>query len=119
MTKTIDRTREKRRGPAHVLNPRTHCVSVRLNDEELKYIDSMRGGMARGEYLRCATFDTIPPTIPEVNKAAWVELSRSASNLNQIAKRLNEININFSENNIDFIKEELDKFRNSLLGISQ
>ena len=53
--------------------------------------------------------------IPEVNRQAWVELSRSASNLNQIAKKLNE----GDQADIEQIRKELAAFRAALIGTDQ
>lgn len=71
---------------------RVHCVSVRLNDNELLWLDFVRGqvGLQRGEYLRFAALSTLPPVIPPVNQEAFRLLSRVSANLNQLAKRLNQ-----------------------------
>lgn len=115
-TKTINPSREKRRGPIPLVDPRTHCVSVRLNDNELQKLDNQRGRMARGEYLRCAALDELPPTIPALNQQAWVELSKAAGNLNQIAKKLNSIeNADLLDTDIKLIMLELAEFRTRLL----
>lgn len=92
---------------------RTHCVSVRLAESELSELDKKRKkvGLKRGEYLRAAGFNALPPQIPEINKNAWIELSRAASNLNQIAKALN-----VGENpEIKYIEKKLQEFRDRLL----
>jgi len=64
---------------------------VRLNDAELARLDALREPvhMQRGEYLRAAALHRLPPSIPAVNRQAWVELARTAANLNQLAHRLN------------------------------
>lgn len=71
---------------------RTHTVSTRLNQEELSWLDEARSKvkMKRGEFLRSAALYKLPPTVPEINRQAWVELARCGSNLNQISRRLNE-----------------------------
>lgn len=93
---------------------RTHTVSVRLNPDELAWLDAQREQvkMQRGEYLRVAAMGKLPKTIPALNQEAWSELARAAANLNQIAQKLNA-NIGVS---IDEIREELADFRNSLIG---
>lgn len=83
--------RRSRRGPG--IDPaakRDHCVSVRLNAEELSLLDSRRGKFQRGEWMRMATLETLPPAIPALNLEAWRELSHAAGNLNQIARALNQ-----------------------------
>ena len=91
---TADESKRSRRGPAPLdaADKRGHTVSVRLNGGELEKLDAQRGAvqMQRGEYLRAAALHRLPPTIPEMNRKAWSELSRTTSNLNQIARHLNE-----------------------------
>lgn len=94
MTKNIDESkRRRRRGPKPLdkADKRTHTVSVRVNGAELAQLDSQRDTvqMQRGEYLRVAALHRLPPTIPAVNREQWVELARTAANLNQIARHLN------------------------------
>lgn len=113
MTKKINQDRSKRRGPEPLSDPRNHCVSTRLNDSELTQLDSQRGSMARGEYLRCAALDELPPTIPEINREAWAELSRAASNLNQIAKAYN---IDTRHSDWESVTKTLKEFRAALIG---
>ncbi|MEF6206920.1 ATP-binding protein, partial [Escherichia coli] len=38
---------------------RTHCVSVRLNEEELSILDSKRGPYKKGEWLRMASLNKL------------------------------------------------------------
>lgn len=107
--------RKRRYGP-EPLSPelkRNHCVSVRMNDGELAKLDSERGKTPRGEWLRRAWSASLPmaPT-PALNREAWVELSRAASNLNQIAKYLNE----GGEVRAQDVLEQLEIFRNRLIG---
>ena len=87
---TIDAARKRRRGPLPLPagELRQQGVSVRLNGAELARLDAQRAPvrMQRGEYLRAAALHRLPPTIPAVNQAAFVELARSASNLNQLAR---------------------------------
>jgi hypothetical protein len=115
MAKKINESRAKRRGPEPLDDPRDHCVSSRLNDAELAQLDRQRGSLARGEYLRCAALDELPPTIPAINREAWVELSKAAGNLNQIAKRLNEER-GISESQFEKVVSELREFRSALIG---
>lgn len=107
--------RKRRHGPAP-LPPevkRDHCVSVRLNVGELAKLDMERGKTPRGEWLRLAWECALPPApAPELNREAWVELSRAASNLNQLAKRLNE----GGEAEAQEILAELAGFRAALIG---
>lgn len=72
------------------IEKRQHCVSVRMNSVELDELDKRRGRMRRGTYVRQSLLGSPPPIIPEINRKAYSELARSASNLNQIALRLNQ-----------------------------
>jgi hypothetical protein len=109
----INESRRKRTGPVPLIDPRTHCVSTRLNDAELRQLDNQRGDMARGEYLRCAALDQLPPSIPAINQAAWISLSRANSNLNQLAK---QFNIDTNDKNWEAVVSTLKTFRASLIG---
>lgn len=87
------KTKKSRRGPVALPEneKRSHTVSVRLNESELAWLDEQRSKirMRRGEYLRFAATGKLPPVVPEINREAWVLLSRSAANLNQIARHFN------------------------------
>lgn len=68
---------------------RQHCVSVRMNSDELDRLNMLRGRVRRGTYLRLLFNDSLPASVPEVNQQAYSELARAASNLNQLAHHLN------------------------------
>lgn len=40
---------------------RQHCVSVRLNKEELQFLNEKRGNIRKGEWLRKSFLNTTPP----------------------------------------------------------
>ena len=95
---------------------RGHTVSVRLNVGELAQVDEQRAkvNMQRGEYLRTAALHHLPPSIPELNKTAWVELSRIGGNLNQIAHQLNAgDSLPIAE-----IQQALGELRRALIGVT-
>jgi hypothetical protein len=121
----IDKTRAKRGGRTPLKDPRTHCVSVRLNDEELNILNTKRGKMKQGEWLRCAALDKLPPNIPEPNITKWQELAKAANNLNQIARKLNIKNNPLRENktaiyqsDFSYIIRIITEYRAALLGVS-
>ena len=64
---------------------RTHCVSVRLNDQELKRLDDARGRFQRGESLRMVTLNELPKPVPQINEQVVFELSKSLGNLATVA----------------------------------
>ncbi len=110
----INADRKSRRGHPKLdkAECRTNCVSVRLNDAELALLEKQRGGLKKGEWLRIAALDELPPTIPEVNRQAWVELARAHSNINQIAARLNRGDLV----DVASINAEIAEFRRKLIG---
>lgn len=91
---------------------REHCVSVRMNDDELLSLDEKRGQFKRGEYLRLAFFNALPPQIPELNIKVWQELARASANLNQLARHANSTQII----EVNELREQLSAFRNALIG---
>lgn len=106
---------KSKRGPHPVdaSEKRVHCVSVRLSGAELATVESRRGYMQKGEFLRCAALDTLPPTIPELNRETYGELAHAQANLNQIAYR---INCDDATLEIENVKKILKQFRQVLLG---
>jgi hypothetical protein len=91
---------------------RNHCVSVYLDPTEIERLDNARQKMRRGTYLRSLFLGhELPVPIPEINRQAYTELARSASNLNQITHRLNmKQQVEITE-----ILSVLREFRNHLL----
>ncbi|MDM3359263.1 ATP-binding protein [Citrobacter sp. Cb004] len=67
---------------------RTHCVSVRLNKKELIILDSKRGQYKKGEWLRMASLNKLPPVLPEINREAWIKLGRLSQDLNHLSEHL-------------------------------
>ncbi len=90
-----DITRLSRRGKFHTnkLPPneiRSHCVSVRLNEEELTILDSKRGQYKKGEWLRMSSLDKLPQVLPEINREAWIKLSNLSQDLNYLLNHLDK-----------------------------
>lgn len=67
---------------------RTVCVSVRLSSAEARALDSKRGKIQRGTYLRLSLQGITPAQIPAINAKAYSELARLAANLNQLVAQL-------------------------------
>jgi hypothetical protein len=99
---------------------RGHTVSSRFNKDELHELDirSTSVNLRRGEYLRLASLDRLPATIPELNKSAWLELSKAASNLNQIAYELNKKGMEVDVD-IDEVSNMLSYFRQILIEVGE
>lgn len=110
----LNESRKSRRGHPKLdkTDRREITVSVRINDEELALLERKRGMLKKGEWLRMAAIDVLPPTVPEINRQAWVELARAHSNINQIAAKLNRGELM----DVVFINAELAEFRKKLIG---
>lgn len=87
MTDKSVKKSKRGRKPVADAELRKHPVTCRLTDAENEKVDNLRGGMTRGEWLRTAALGKPPATIPAINQTAWLELSRAASNLNQLARQ--------------------------------
>jgi Mobilization protein NikA len=105
-----DRRSRRGPGPLDPTDKRDHCVSVRLNDRELALLNERRGKFQRGEWLRMAALDKLPPMIPPLNQQAWAELARASANLNQIARELN------FKRTPGGLQDQLAEFRAALIG---
>lgn len=104
----------RRRGPKPLPagEKREHCVSVRLNDAELALVDAQRGHRQRGEWLRMAAIDQLPPTIPALNREAWAALSKSAGNLATVGNAMRKGAYVEAEQ----LREVVATFRAALIG---
>jgi hypothetical protein len=120
----MNETRKRRHGPApkaaHEL--RQHSVSCRLTDAELALLDSRRGKVSRGEWLRRAAFGQPPRIVPELNKAAWSDLARVSANLNQLTRGINSGIFPVSDrplvmNGLRDLRSQLDVVRGLLIGL--
>lgn len=96
---------------------RKHPISCRVTDQELMEIDSLRGGMSRGEFLRRAAMGAeLPSPVPPVNKEAWLDLSKLAGNINQMQKQLNTYG---ALNNPNDLPEIIQNLRLALIGVKE
>ena len=67
---------------------RIHCVSVRLNNAELAKLNTLREHYSKGEWLRMASLQKLPPVIPAINTKAWIALTDISQKLNRIAAHI-------------------------------
>lgn len=105
--------------PKTALDRRWHSVSCRLTDDELALVDARRGKVRRGEWLRLSALSKPPCIVPELNRVAWVDLSRSASNLNQIAHAINAGDVPADDDLVSVIQElrvDLAALRLAMIG---
>jgi hypothetical protein len=93
ITSEIDLCRASRRGkfrtdkiPTEAL--RSHCISVRLNTEELQLLDIKRGSFRKGEWLRMASLNQLPPIVPSINLDMWKSFGDMSQKLNRILVHL-------------------------------
>lgn len=94
---------------------RRHCVSCRMNEDELHELDQRRGKYTRGEYLRLALFSSLPPAAPpSLNREAWLALSKVAGNLATIATAMR----GGEYMPLDEIRAEVEEFRHKLIGVN-
>ena len=67
---------------------RSHCVSVRLNDEELTLLNERRGRHRKGEWLRLSLLNKLPAVVPAINIEAWKTLGEISQKLNKLVAHL-------------------------------
>ena len=87
-------TKNRKHGP-DPLPPdqlRSKRLSVYVTEDEFSELTRRAElvSMRTPAYLRESGLERLPPTVPEINQIAWLELSKSAANLNQIARHLNQ-----------------------------
>jgi hypothetical protein len=118
----VDESKRRRRG-RRKLDPdevRSHAVTSRLNKAEFDLLESkcIELNMQLGEFMRTAALHKLAPVIASTNIDMWVELSRSASNLNQIAYQLNSVEPELIPD-ISEIRKALSEFRDALIGAAE
>lgn len=111
---------KKRRGRPLVpsIELRSKRISVYISDQDLEKLEksAKRENMQLSDYLReIGLKRKIPPKPATLDLQAYSELSRSASNLNQIAKHLNSCPDAIIE--LDITIKALKDFRHSLIGV--
>lgn len=67
---------------------RRYSVTVRLNEVELNKVNQSRGQLSRSCWLRSSALQQLPPSVPEINKEAWQELTGSLQKLNNLTSFL-------------------------------
>ncbi|MGC0892775.1 hypothetical protein [Pantoea agglomerans] len=67
---------------------RKHSVTVRLNEVELSKLNQSRGQLSKSCWLRSSALKQLPPSVPEINKEAWQELTGSLQKLNDLTSFL-------------------------------
>jgi hypothetical protein len=95
---------------------RTKIIGFRVNAEELEKLDTLSKAykMDHANFIRAVVMGYDLPkvtVVPEINRKAWLDLSKAAGNLNQIAAWLNS----GYRPHISSIRQVLDNFRISLV----
>ncbi|MDJ6959442.1 hypothetical protein LD669_17180 [Salmonella enterica] len=96
---------------------RTHCISVRLNNTELQLLNTKRGSMRKGEWLRMASLRKLPPVIPAINTKAWIALTDISQKLNRIAIHIDgkSKDSKLTHTELFAVKRQLEELRQHLL----
>ncbi|GKV89370.1 hypothetical protein [Pectobacterium carotovorum] len=96
---------------------RCHCVSVRLNNEELSLLNERRGSHRKGEWLRMAFLHNLPSVIPSINLEAWKTLGEISQKLNRLVAHLdNKGNDSpLSQTELFAVKRQISELRQHLL----
>ncbi|MHA3510248.1 hypothetical protein ACX1G9_02710 [Yersinia enterocolitica] len=96
---------------------RSYCVSVRLNIEELQILEVKRGPYKKGEWLRMASLQKLPPVIPEINTEAWKAISDISQKLNRIATHIDSKSKDsqLTHTELFAVKRQLEELRTNLL----
>lgn len=96
---------------------RTHCISVRLNNTELQLLNTKRGSMRKGEWLRMASLQKFPLVIPAINTKAWIALTDISQKLNRIATHIDckSKDSQLTHTELFAVKRQLEELRQHLL----
>ncbi|MBO1588484.1 hypothetical protein GBM02_04110 [Yersinia pseudotuberculosis] len=96
---------------------RTHCISVRLNNTELQLLNTKRGSMRKGEWLRMVSLQKLPPVIPAINTKAWKALTDISQKLNRIATHIDckSKDSQLTHTELFAVKRQLEELRQHLL----
>ena len=99
---------------------RSYCVSVRLNVEELQLLNIKRGSYKKGEWLRMASLQRLPPAIPAINTKAWKALTEISHKLNRIAAHIDgkSKDSHLTHTELFAVKRQLEELRTNLLSDS-
>nr|WP_325252376.1 hypothetical protein [Amylibacter sp.] len=79
-------------GRPAVKNKRDHQITVRLTEREYRKLQQAASGSSVAALVRDRLLGLNKETalqVPLVNRQAWIDLSRTASNLNQMSYHLN------------------------------
>lgn len=100
---------------------RRHTVTVRLNDTELAQVNNLRKQLSRSSWLRDSALQQLPPSIPELNKDAWHELTASLQKLNDLTSFLSRRGSDSQplSQEVNVLKVKLSNVRDALLNFDK
>ncbi|WP_445375321.1 hypothetical protein ACSLVK_06240 [Photorhabdus tasmaniensis] len=96
---------------------RSHCVSVRLNNDELQCLNAKRGDRSKGEWLRLAFLEKLPVTVPPINLEAWKSLSEISQKLNKLVAHLDNKSqgSSLTQTELFAVKRQISELRMNLI----
>lgn len=100
---------------------RRHTVTVRLNDFELKQVNDSRNQLSRSCWLRSSALKQLPPSVPEINKESWNQLTASLQKLNDLTSFLirKGTDAQLLSHEVTVLKLKLSHVRDALLTIEK
>ncbi|HFZ1112445.1 TPA: hypothetical protein ACIJTU_001339 [Citrobacter koseri] len=114
MKNTFDKI-YKKESPESLL--RTHCISVRLNQDELQLLNTKRGDKNKGEWLRLAFLEKLPVAVPAINIEAWKSLSEISQKLNKLVAHLDNKSqgSSLTQTELFAVKRQISELRMKLI----
>ena len=100
---------------------RKHTVTVRLNDFELKQVNDSRNQLSKSCWLRSSALKQLPPSVPEINKEAWNQLTASLQKLNDLTSFLirRGTDAQLLSHEVTVLKLKLSHVRDALLTLDK
>lgn len=100
---------------------RSHCISIRLNDAELYYVDGLREDLNRAVWIRMSALNRLPPKIPEINLTVWKDLAKASQDLNNLVQHLNTKSHDspFTITEIYTVQKRIKALRDALLSANR
>ncbi|MBF8469275.1 hypothetical protein, partial [Klebsiella oxytoca] len=100
---------------------RSHCISIRLNDAELSYVDGLREDLNRAVWIRMSALNRLPPKIPEINLLVWKDLAKASQDLNNLVQHLKTKSHDspFTITEIYTVQKRIKALRDALLSANQ
>lgn len=100
---------------------RRHTVTVRLNDIELARVNNLRDQLSKSCWLRSSALQQLQPSVPEINREAWHQLTASLQKLNDLTSFLNRRGTDAQplSQEVNALKVKLSHVRDALLKLNE